>query len=461
MTDLAHAPFTIVRAEVDGASTDVRVEGGLIAAIGTDLARAGEATVSAHGGALLPGLHDHHLHLLAMAAARRSIDVAGCADPPAFDAAVATGHGTADRGTWLRVVGVDERHGPLDARRLDRLAPGRPVRVQHRSGAAWMLSTAARVEAGLGDEFGEGWIHRRDEHLRARWAALEGPPALGPVGDRLSALGITGVTDATPFGEPGGPALLGAARRDGQLPQRVAVTGGPTLADAAVPHGLVRGPVKVVVTDHALPSPGELAAAFVAARRAGRPVAVHCVTRAALVLALIAWEDVGAVPGDRIEHGSVIPVELFGAIAELGLTVVTQPAFVRAHGDRYLRDVEPDDVAHLYRCGSLLAAGIATAGSTDSPFGPDDPWTAVRTAVDRTTEGGRSLGPGEAVPPAVALDRFLAPLESPGGPPRTIRAGTPADLVLLDRSRRAALADPSSSQVRTTWIGGRVTHDSG
>jgi predicted amidohydrolase YtcJ len=396
-----------------------------------------------------------------MAAARRSLDVTGCADPPAFDAAVATAGRAADPGTWLRVVGVDDRHGPLDAHRLDRLAPGRPVRAQHRSGAAWMLSTAARVEAGLGDEFDDGWIHRRDEHLRARWAALEGRPALGPVGDRLSALGVTGVTDATPFREPGGPALLAAARREGQLPQRVAVTGGPTLADAAVPQGLARGPVKVVVEDHDLPSSGELVAAFVAARRAGRPVAVHCVTRVALVLALTAWEDVGAVPGDRIEHGSVIPVELFGPIAELGLTVVTQPAFVRAHGDRYLRDVEPDDLPHLYRCGSLLAAGIATAGSTDAPFGPDDPWTAIATAIGRTTEGGRSLGPDEAVDPEVALDRFLATLESPGGPPRTVRAGTPADLVLLDRSRRAALADPSSSHVRTTWIGGRVAHDGG
>lgn len=460
MTAAPHPPFTVTGAQVGPTTTDVRVAGGEITAVGPDLARPGEAVVAAHGGALLPGLHDHHLHLLAMAAARRSLDATGCPDPAAFDAAMATAHRRVDPGGWLRVVGADDRHGPLDAARLERLAPGRPVRVQHRSGAAWMLSPAARAATGFDDE-PDGGIHRRDDELRARWADLEGPPDLGAVGTRLSALGITGVTDATPFADATGLALLAAARRDGQIPQQVAATGGPALASTLLPAELERGPVKVVVEDHALPSLDDLVAAFAAARRAGRPVAVHCVTRAALVLALVAWADVGAVPGDRIEHGAVIPVELFEPIADLGLTVVTQPGFVHARGDRYLAEVEPDDRPHLYRCGSLLAAGIATAASTDAPFGPDDPWLVVRAAVDRTTESGRRVGPEEAVSAHVALDGFLAPLAAPGGAPRSVRVGAPADLVLLDRPIGDALADPSASHVRTTWIGGMVRHHCG
>ena len=41
--------------------------------------------------------------------------------------------------------------GRLDRRRLDALAPGRAVRVQHRSGALWVLSTAALEQVGLLD----------------------------------------------------------------------------------------------------------------------------------------------------------------------------------------------------------------------------------------------------------------------------------------------------------------------
>jgi predicted amidohydrolase YtcJ len=188
---------------------------------------------------------------------------------------------------------------------------------------------------------------------------------------------------------------------------------------------------------------------------------VHCVTRAALVLALVAWAEVGSVAGDRIEHGAVIPVELFEEISAFGLTVVTQPGFVHERGDRYLEEVEPDDRPHLYRCGSLLATGIAVAGSTDAPFGPADPWLAMRTAIDRTTAAGRPLGHGEAVAPRVALASFLAPLATPGGPSRTVRVGAPGDLVLLDRSLDAALGEPSASHVRATWIGGMVMHRRG
>lgn len=461
MTDPSPPPSTITRAEVDGAIVDVRIDGGRIVALGPDLARPGDRTVDAAGAALLPGLHDHHLHLLAWAAARRSLDVSERTDAAAFDAAVMAAHATAEPGRWLRVVGVDDRHGPLDAARLARLAPGRPVRAQHRSGAAWVLSERALADVGAPDRDAEGWIHRADQELRSRWADLDGPPDLAPVGRRLAELGVTGVTDATPSADGSGFALLAAARRGGTIPQRVAVTGGPAVADQHPPPELERGPVKVVVEDHALPSPDDLATAFSAARRAGRPVAVHAVTRAALVLALVAWAEVGAVPGDRLEHGSVIPLELVAPIAELGVTVVTQPGFVHAHGDRYLDDVEPDDRPHLYRCGSLLGAGIAVAGSTDAPFGPDDPWRAIRTAIERTTARGRPLGPAEAVSPAVALARFLAPLADPGGPARTVEAGAPADLVLLDRPTAGALADPSAAHVRRTWIGGMVVLDRG
>jgi predicted amidohydrolase YtcJ len=459
-----HAPFTVVDAEVyDGTRTivtDVRVAGGFVVDLGADLTRPGERRVDAAGAALIPGLHDHHLHLLAMAAARRSTDVSACVDAGAFDEAVlrAARTSSAGRAGWVRVVGLDDHHGPVDRIRLDRLAPDRPVRVQHRSGAAWVLNTRALAVTELADVAPDGWVHRNEDELTRRWEDGEPLPALGPVGRRLASLGVTGVTDATPTTDPTALTALAAARRDGVVRQRVIATGGPVLAASAFPAELERGPVKVVIGDHALPSVPELVEAFQLARRAGRAVAVHCVTRVALVLALTAWSEVGTVQGDRVEHGSVIPLELLSTLADLGLTVVTQPGFVRERGDRYLREVDADDVDHLYRCGSLLAAGIGVGGSTDAPFGPDDPWVAIATMVSRTTTSGRLLGPGEVVAPTVALARFLSDPLDPGGPPRTVRAGIAADLVLLDRDLSRALDAPSSRHVAATWVGGSLVH---
>ncbi len=396
---------------------------------------------------MLPGLHDHHIHLLALAASYRSVRLEVDTD---LAEAVTAAHTLAQGGTWLRVVGLDDAHGPVDRDRLDRLVPDRPIRVQHRSGAAWVLNSQALAIIGR-SEVADGWLHRVDEV--AGWP--RDLPDLSEVGSRLARMGVTGVTDATPFTDRSSTQALASAHLRGALPQRLVVTGDPSIATSPAPEGCELGPVKVVVGDHSLPTIGELVDALRAARRAGRAVAVHCVTRVGLVLALAAWEEVGTAAGDRIEHGSVIPAELIDRLVDLGLGVVTQPGFIADRGDRYLSDVEPDDRPHLYRCASLLAAGIPVAGSTDAPFGPEDPWAAIAAAIDRRTKTGAVLGAGERVDPAVALGMFLGSPDDPGGPARRVAPGARADLCLLDRPLASALADPSSAHVRSTWIGGR------
>lgn len=60
----------------------------------------------------------------------------------------------------------------------------------------------------------------------------------------------------------------------------------------------------------------------------------------------------------------------------------------------------------------------------------------------------------EAVSPERALALFLTPLESPGGQPRRVEVGAPADLCLLDAPLSAVLEDPSSTHVAATIHGG-------
>lgn len=428
--------------EVDGRPADVVVDGGLVAGLGPDLVPPpGADVLDAAGGAVLPGLHDHHLHLLAMAAARRSLDVGALRGPAAFDTAVREAPGAGP----LRVVGHHEHHhGPLDRARLDALAPGRAVRVQHATGAQWVHSSAA---GGGGDGV----------HLGAVPPVPDDGVAgeLGAVGRVLVERGVTGVTDATPFADDGGPRLLAAAAADGRLPLHLRVTGGLDLGDAGPP---VRGPVKLVIADHEVPDLAVLAAAIRAAHDRGRPVAVHCVTAVALALLLAAWAEVGVRPGDRVEHGAVVDPAGAAALADLGVTVVTQPHFVVERGDRYLAEVEDADRPHLWPCASLLAAGVPVGAGTDAPYGSPDPWAAMAAAVARRTAGGRALGPVEAVAPGRALALFLGPLEAPGGPARRLVPGAAADLCVLDRPLAAALDDLAAVVVRATVVAGRVVH---
>ena len=453
------------RAEVDGALVDVRVDEATVTAIGPPGRLGGaDREIRCGGGALLPGLHDHHIHLMAMAAALNSVDVSR-----GLDEAIGVAYGHARPGEWIRAVGYDEAEsGSLDRWRLDELAPGRPVRVQHRSGSMWVLNSAALEgigalesgEAGIERDPGghpTGRVFRLDDWLHDRLPD-GGPPDLAAVGRRLASYGVTGVTDCTPATTLDHLHVLAEAVSRGALPFTVAVTGGPELSETVPPEALRRGPVKVVIADHSLPELRVVAEQFRRAHRVPRPVAVHCVTRAALVLALAAWQETGSIPGDRIEHAAVTPLDLAATIADLGIAVVTQPAFLAARGDTYLRDVERDDQDDLYRCASLRDAGIDVGGSTDAPFGPDDPWIAIGAAADRRSPLGVRVGLDRGLEPTTALDLFLAPLDRPGGPVRQVRVGGPADLCLLDVPKEEVLSDPSSRHVALTMSRGVETY---
>jgi predicted amidohydrolase YtcJ len=454
---------------VDGRLVDVRVEHGAVAEVAPTLRPARDVeVVDGGGGALIPGLHDHHIHLLATAAAAESLAVGppGVRDEPALAAALARADAVLPPGAWIRAVGYHESvAGDIDRRALDRAVPDRPVRVQHRGGARWILNSAAVASLDLDhvdrpgierDDTGRatGRLHRSDRWLRHLLPAGEVPDLAG-LGRRLAGHGVTGVTDTTPYTTVEDLAPLAAAVASGALPQHVVVTGAAELAGATPPPGLRWGPVKIVIDDGAYPPLDDLGDQVVTAHRHGRPVAIHCVTRVALVLALAAWDAAGARWGDRIEHGAVVPPELYDRLIHHGLTVVTQPGFVAERGDDYRRDVDPDDLPFLYPCASLLRRGIPVAASTDAPYTHADPWRAIDAARTRTTAGGVALGPGEAVPARRALDLFLGTAEEPGGPPREIAPGAPADLCLLTAPLGEALRAPLEIEVVATFVGGR------
>jgi predicted amidohydrolase YtcJ len=451
--------------EIDDARVDVRVAGDRIAEIGPDLPGTAAEVVGGGGGALLPGLHDHHLHLLAMAAALRSVE---CGPPAVRNLAGLRRALAAPRGgRWVRGIGYHESvAGDLDRAVLDRLVADRPVRIQHRSGALWMLNSAALREiSGALDDSGDverdpagrptGRLWRYDARLRA--ALPEEPPDLTEVGRMLARYGITGVTDATPDLDDSAIDIIARARSKGVLPQRITLLGAPT--GAALREGLAAGPRKLLLRDHDLPAYDVLAAAVARSHAAGRPVAVHCVTRESLVLTLAVLGDVGSIDGDRIEHAGVVPDGVAEWMSRLGIRVVTQPGFLFDRGDTYVREVAPDDLAHLYPHARLLRAGVRVALSSDAPYGPADPWAVMRSAVERTTRAGTVLGADERVRPATALAGYLGAPGDPGGPPRRLARGARADLCLLRTPLRQALTRLAGDLVRTVLISGRIVVD--
>ena len=320
-------------------------------------------------------------------------------------------------GAWLRATGYHERiAGDLTLAALDALAPRHRLRIQHQTGAVWLLNSLALAQIARGewpasverDDGGEptGRIWRGDDWLRERIGAE--PPDLAPVGRRLANFGITALTDASVTTDADAAERLADAHRAGELPQRLRLMSGGAL-QAPGDGAFAVGPVKVLLDDHALPDFDDFVGRIAAARAWGRRVAVHCVTAAELAVALAAFETAGAQPGDRIEHGGVIPHAAIAQLRALGLTVVTQPGFVLERGDRYAAEVDPAEQPDLYRCASLIDAGVPVASSSDAPYATPDPRmgiAAASAAYDaRRAAAGRRRGGHRRPTGAGALPR--------------------------------------------------------
>ena len=436
----------IVNAEVEGAAgVDVHCRQGLIVEVGRALTPgSGETRLDAEGGALLPGLHDHHIHLPALAAADRSVR---CGPPDvrnreelALALASTPGEG------WIRGIGYHESvAGRLERGTIDALQSNRPVRIQHRSGKMWFVNSHGLDLLGLSDS--DGRLFRRDRWLRERLPAVaDWDAALQDTSRRLARYGVTGVTETTPTNQAQDVERYGRLG----LCQRVVAMGDETLQT---------GTLKIMLDDAALPTFEQLLGRIVFAHERDRPVAIHCVTRTELVFALGAFGEVGTIPGDRIEHASVADDAALRLFRNTHLTVVTQPNFIAERGDQYLADVPSAECEILYRCQGFLDAGIPLGGGTDAPFGDPDPWAAMRAAVARQSASGAVIGAGEALTPERALALFTTRPSEPGGVPRRVQKGAVADLCVLDRPWREARLALNAAHVRATLLGGTFTYD--
>ena len=486
----------IRRARLGDRSVDVWLSGGRVAEV-VDSGRTsrqfsahGVTELDAAGGWLLPGIHDHHLHLRALAAARASV----AAGPPEvrnarqLASALSRAPGVGPQ-RWIRAVGYHESvAGELDRTLLDRWVPDRPLRVQHRSGVLWVLNSRGLEVSGAdsarspgierdGSGRATGRLWRMDEWLSAATPWLDDDDlvaTLREVSHQAAASGVTGWTDATPGRSDADATLLADSVARGHVRQRLhlmvrpdsrapgAHAGERSDRTAAAPgvRGLATsGPVKVILDDFDLPPLESLAETVRAAHGVRRAVAIHCVTRVQIVLALAAIDEAGGpFAGDRIEHGALIPPELIPRLKRgVGMTVVTQPNFVFERGDDYLRGTESEEIGNLWRAGSLAAAGVAVAAGTDAPFGSEDPWAAIRAATARRTSAGVPLGEEERVEPGRAFSWFCGSGAEPARP-RRVAQGEPADLLVLGEPLETSIRAAGPPTVVATLVAGEVVY---
>jgi predicted amidohydrolase YtcJ len=430
----------------DRSDVDVVIEDGRVLSVGRSAGPA-DTEIDADGGALLPGLHDHHLHLFAEAARRSSVS---CGPPNVVDqGSLARTLRAAGRrvrpGGWLRGVAYDSRRaGPLDRTRLDSAVDDRPVRVKDRTGLSWTLNSEALRVTGLEARFPDGVVLGADRFLHD--VVPSDRPDLGGVVASLCRYGITGVTDTTPGNTAADLSSMSS------LAVRARAMASPE--EPEVP-GVTLPTLKVVLREDDA-DVEHLAATIEKAHATSWNVAVHAVTRVETVAAAAAFAQAGTAPGDRLEHASVLSAETMPVVAELGLTIVTHPGFVARRGNVYLADVDPADHDSLYRLRTLVDAGVSVGAGSDAPVGDLDPWSAMAAAVSREGPDGIILGAAERLSPERALRLFLGPPERPGGSPRAVGPGAVANLCLLHAPWAVARRTLSADLVRATIVGGEV-----
>ncbi|MBI2888270.1 MAG: amidohydrolase [Chloroflexi bacterium] len=433
------------------AATAVAIAGNRIAAVGMDdalrpLAGPGTRVIDCGGRALLPGLHDAHLHLFGHAARYGAVDCSPAAVGSIRDIQEALRRRCRELppGAWVRAVGYDETalsEGRYPTRwELDAAAPDHPVRLQHRTYHACVLNSLALSLAGITIETPEppgglmgravpsgepdGLLFETAQELGQRAVPPLPPTELAQGVARASGeylrWGITALQDATASNTLADWRRMRRMQQEDHLHQRVTLMlGDHGLAEAleagwgpGYTQGRLRlGAVKIILdesTGSVYPHPEVLKEQALLAHRAGFQVALHCLTLETLAAAVSAVEQAQAAhprpdARHRIEHCGLCTPELASRLARAGIHVSTQPGFLYYGGARYLAQVPPEQLPWLYPLGTLEAAGVALAGGSDCPVAPANPVAGLYAAVTRRSETGELVSPEQRV----SLERAL------------------------------------------------------
>ncbi|MEV5575807.1 amidohydrolase [Spirillospora sp. NPDC052269] len=203
------------------------------------------------------------------------------------------------------------------------------------------------------------------------------------------------------------------------------------------------------------------------AHAGGWQVATHAIGDRAIDIVLDAYAEAQAAQPrpdtrHRIEHCAVTRPDQVERLAELGVVPVPQATFVGQIGDGMRAALGESREPWCYRQRSFLDAGLVVPGSSDRPVVRGNPLLGIHDMVNRRTQSGEPLAPGEAVSPIEALASYTAGSAYAGFDERdmgTITPGRLADLAVLDNDLTAV--DPArikDVRVLATMVDGEFAY---
>jgi predicted amidohydrolase YtcJ len=459
--------------------------------------------IDCSGKTVIPGLIDAHLHLVSYAKSFVTPDLSPGKNVHSIsDIQSNIKNCSRNRpfGQWIFGRGYNEFY--LAEKRhpsrwdLDHATPDHPVRLTHRSGHAHVLNTMALKLVGITRETGDpeggmierdlktgeptGLLYEMGDFLHDRIpplapAALE--KGLQSANQELISLGVTSIQDASSRNDTEQWDLLKSWKESGLLHPRVNLMVGiyafkknnrQYYLNELNQNQFRLGAVKIILDDttgRLHPSQSEFNEMVFEVHHAGQQIAIHALEEKAVKAACEAIQfALEKSPAKdhrhRIEHCSVCPPDLACKIATLGITVVTQPAFIYFHGERYLDTVPDKQLKHLYPIRTLLDQGINVAASSDCPIVSPDPLIGINAAMHRLSATGDIVGGREKIEAIAALQMYTLNAaratfeETIKG---TITPGKLADLVVLNADPTRLGADEFRDlQVDKTIIGGKV-----
>jgi predicted amidohydrolase YtcJ len=498
VTALGTAVGTITGARIAGAGRELLPFDGpmdVFLAEGTiqDIAPAGALAARGHvldatGTWLIPGLWDHHVHVLqwALASQRTALGSAESAvhaarlmgEAPVLTDGRRVGTGFRDA-FW-----ADQPHLAL----LDAATGDTPTYLINADVHSIWLNTAALRREGIEPD-GVGLL-REGPAFEISRRLNDVDPA---VGDALvtrmardaAARGVVGIVDLDmAWNETAWQRRLA----DGFDALRISFGIYPEYLEQAIAEGLhtgdaVRGGVSAlarvgslkVITDgslgtrtaacsHAYPddprnhglltvNPADLVELMTRATGAGLACAIHAIGDAANSHALDAFASTGAV--GTIEHAQLVAHADIPRFGRLGVGASVQPE--HALDDRDLTDnIWAGQTALPYPLRSLAATDANLLFGSDAPVSPLDPWAAIAAAVHRTRGERAAWRPEEGIDAATALAASTHGGSIDGA---RIEPGAIADLVLCERDPLTASGEQLRSMaVSATMIAGRLTH---
>ncbi len=480
------------------------------------------------GRAVLPGLIDTHTHLFDAMQSRvaGNLDV-GIPEVRSLAQAVAAVRGrvaVTPKGEWIVGDGWAESKWPerryIRRDDLDPVSPEHPVYLEHVSGHAATVNSAALRASGITRQSPEppgGAIERGSDgeptgvlkDTAMGLVALERKP-LEPerrvdvaerAGREAAAAGLTTIHNsilpladartyqqadalgrlkvrvlAIPFiPNQGTDAALAELRalgaKTGDRTGRVTwgavkfmCDGGMAAKTIAVtPPGTLDEPGNLGLLGWETP---KLIAAMKAVREMGWQISAHAIGDRAIGQVLDALDAaLGAARGDhrsRIVHCGVTTPALLDRIKRMGVLVDHNPPFSYWIGD-WFRNYGPERVAMSYRGRSYEASGIVVSAGSDVSVTPLNPWWGVWSAVERREyRTGEVLAPEERVDVRTALKWYTAGGAYAGFEEKEkgmLTAGRLADLIVLDRDPMTVpAAELKDVRVLATLVGGEIVH---